>query len=87
MDLKRGDIVLVDFEPVKGSEQRGIRPSLIIQNDIGNEHSPLTIIAPITSNIENIYPVNVTVYLSDDGDHFNIRPVEIKDNTDLPLTY
>ena len=49
VELKRGDIVLSNLEPVKGSEQGGIRPCLIIQNDKGNKYSPLTIIAPITS--------------------------------------
>ena len=49
VELKRGDIVLSNLEPVRGSEQGGIRPCLIIQNDKGNKYSPLTIIAPITS--------------------------------------
>ena len=49
VEIKRGEIVLANLEPVKGSEQGGKRPCLIIQNDSGNEHSPLTIIAPITS--------------------------------------
>ena len=48
-DIKRGDIVIVNLEPVKGSEQGGIRPCLIIQNNLGNKYSPTTIIAPITS--------------------------------------
>lgn len=51
MEIKRGDIVLVDLEPVIGSEQGGIRPCLIIQNNLGNLYSPTTIIAPITSKI------------------------------------
>ena len=49
--IKRGDIVLVNLEPVVGSEQGMIRPTLVIQNDISNEYSPTTIIAPITSKI------------------------------------
>ncbi|MBS3074371.1 type II toxin-antitoxin system PemK/MazF family toxin [Candidatus Pacearchaeota archaeon] len=49
MEIKRGDIVLADLEPVRGSEQGGTRPCLIIQNDEGNRYSPITIIAPITS--------------------------------------
>jgi len=49
MEIYRGDIVIVDFEPVKGSEQGGIRPALIIQNDLGNKYSPTTIVAPITA--------------------------------------
>lgn len=49
VEIKRGEIVIVDLEPVKGSEQGGIRPTVIIQNNIGNKYSPVTIIAPITS--------------------------------------
>lgn len=62
LTIKRGDIVLVDLEPVKGSEQGKIRPALIIQNDISNQFSPTTIIAPITSKIyTKEYPTNVYV--------------------------
>ena len=58
--IKRGDIVLVNIEPVVGSEQGMIRPTLVIQNDISNEYSPTTIIAPITSKIySKEYPTNV----------------------------
>ena len=49
MEIKRGEIVLVNLEPVKGSEQGGTRPCLVIQNNLGNKYSPTTIIAPITS--------------------------------------
>ena len=66
MDIKRGNIVLVDFEPVKGSEQGGVRPSLIIQNDIFNHYSPTTIVAPITSKIfKKEYPTNVLIKKED----------------------
>lgn len=52
---KRFDIVLVDFgENSIDEEQRGIRPALIIQNDIGNFHSPTTIVMPITSKLKNL---------------------------------
>lgn len=62
MEIKRGDIVLVDLEPVRGSEQGGIRPCLIIQNDKGNTYSPLTIIAPFTSKmLTKEFPTNVFV--------------------------
>ena len=47
--VKRGDIYYADLSPVVGSEQGGIRPVLILQNNTGNRHSPTTIIAPITS--------------------------------------
>ena len=58
--IKRGDIVLANLEPVKGAEQGRIRPVLIIQNDIANEYSSTTIIAPITSKkYVKEYPTNV----------------------------
>lgn len=49
--MKRGDIYYADLRPVIGSEQGGIRPVLIIQNDIGNKHSPTVICAAITSKM------------------------------------
>ena len=49
--VKRGDIYYADLRPVVGSEQGGIRPVLIIQNDIGNRHSPTVICAAITSKM------------------------------------
>jgi mRNA interferase MazF len=51
MIVKRGDIFYADLSPVVGSEQGGIRPVIIIQNDIGNKYSPTIIIAAITSQI------------------------------------
>ena len=62
MIIKRGDIILTNLEPIRGSEQGGIRPCLIIQNDQGNLYSPLTIIAPITSKTSTKeYPTNVFI--------------------------
>ena len=51
MQIRRGDIFYADLSPVTGSEQGGIRPVLIIQNDIGNKHSPTVICAAITSKM------------------------------------
>ena len=51
MQIKRGDIFYADLSPVLGSEQGGIRPVLIIQNDVGNRHSPTVICAAITSRM------------------------------------
>jgi mRNA interferase MazF len=51
MIVKRGDIFYADLSPVIGSEQGGVRPVLVIQNDIGNKYSPTIIIAAITSQI------------------------------------
>ena len=51
MVIRRGDIYFADLRPVVGSEQGGIRPVLIIQNDMGNRHSPTVICAAITSKM------------------------------------
>lgn len=51
MQIKRGDIFYADLSPVIGSEQGGIRPVLIVQNDVGNRHSPTVICAAITSRM------------------------------------
>ena len=51
MVVKRGDIYYADLRPVVGSEQGGVRPVLIIQNDVGNRHSPTVICAAITSKM------------------------------------
>jgi mRNA interferase MazF len=60
VDISRGDIVLVDLNPVIGTEQTGIRPAVIIQNNRANKVSPHTIIAPLTSKIRNaILPSHV----------------------------
>ena len=51
MTIKRGDIFYADLSPVIGSEQGGIRPVLVVQNDVGNKYSPTVIAAAITSKI------------------------------------
>ena len=51
MTIKRGDIYYADLSPVIGSEQGGVRPILVIQNDVGNRHSPTVICAAITSRM------------------------------------
>lgn len=51
MIIRRGDIFYADLRPVIGSEQGGVRPVLIIQNDVGNKHSPTVICAAITSKM------------------------------------
>ena len=55
---RRGEIWLVNFNPGRGSEQKGIRPALIIQNDTGNHYASTIIVAAITTTIK-IYPVTV----------------------------
>lgn len=51
MIIRRGDIYYADLRPVVGSEQGGVRPVLVIQNDVGNKHSPTVICAAITSRM------------------------------------
>lgn len=66
--IKRGEIFFVNLEPTKGSEQGGTRPALIVQNNIGNQYSSTTIIAPLTSKIyQKEYPMNVFVSKEDSG--------------------
>lgn len=52
--IKRGEIYFAQLNPVVGSEQGGIRPVLVVQNDIGNQYSPTTIILAITSQINKV---------------------------------
>lgn len=60
--MKRGDVYYADLNPIYGSEQGGIRPVLIIQNNMGNAYSPTVIIAPISSvNKKRFLPVHVGV--------------------------
>ena len=62
MAVKRGEIYYADLSPVVGSEQGGIRPVLIVQNDIGNKHSPTVIAAAITSKKEKSQlPTHISV--------------------------
>ena len=61
-EIKKGDIYYVDLDPVVGSEQGGVRPVVIIQNDVGNKFSPTTIVAAITSkNDKTEMPTHVSV--------------------------
>ena len=63
MSVKRGDIYYADLSPVVGSEQGGLRPVLIIQNDIGNRYSPTVIAAAITSRMSKTkLPTHIDIY-------------------------
>jgi len=60
--VRRGEIYLCSFDPTVGHEIKKTRPALVIQNDIGNRYSPLTIVAAITSTVSAVpYPVEVVV--------------------------
>ena len=61
--MKRGQIYYADLSPAKGSEQGGLRPVLIVQNDVGNKHSPTTIIAPLTTQIKHKLPTHFDVQM------------------------
>ncbi len=64
----RGEIYLANLEPVVGSEQSGIRPVVILQNNVGNKHSPTTIAAPITTKrVPNSLPIHVFVFATRSG--------------------
>ncbi len=68
MNIKRGDLVLANLEPVLGSEQGKIRPCLIVQNDILNQFSPNTIVVPITSTVpDKKYPHIVIISGEESG--------------------
>ena len=68
MIVKRGDIYCADLSPVVGSEQGGIRPVLVIQNDIGNKYSPTVIAAAITSQINKAkMPTHIELAAKDYG--------------------
>ena len=57
-EIKRGQIYLADLNPVMGSEQGGVRPVVVIQNDIGNRFSPTIIVAAITARIKKDMPTH-----------------------------
>ena len=66
--VKRGDIYYADLSPVVGSEQGGLRPVLIIQNDVGNKYSPTVIAAAITSRMSKTrLPTHIDIYADKAG--------------------
>ena len=68
MNIKRGDIYYADLSPVVGSEQGGLRPVLIVQNDVGNKYSPTVIAAAITSQMTKTrLPTHIDVYAENFG--------------------
>jgi mRNA interferase MazF len=68
MSVRRGEIYWAEFNPLKGSEQAGIRPALIVQNDLGNQAAPTTIIVAITRAVPaRPYPFVVVIDPADSG--------------------
>ena len=66
-EYKRGDVLLIDFEPVRGSEQGKVRPAVVIQNDVANQYSPVLIVAAITSTPRAPHPTDVEVFAPEGG--------------------
>lgn len=64
---KRGDVLLIDLDPVRGSEQGKVRPAVVIQNDIANQYSPVLIVAAITSSSRAPHPTDVEVLAPEGG--------------------
>ncbi|MBO4992613.1 MAG: type II toxin-antitoxin system PemK/MazF family toxin [Firmicutes bacterium] len=68
MVVKKGDIFFADLSPVIGSEQGGVRPVVVIQNDVGNKYSPTVIVAAITSQINKAkLPTHVEIRAGEHG--------------------
>jgi len=65
---KRGEVYLVSFDPTVGAEIRKTRPALIVQNDVANRHSPITMVAAITSQFDSpLYPTEVLIRAPEGG--------------------
>jgi mRNA interferase MazF len=79
--INRGEIYWVDWSPGRGSEQSGVRPALIIQNNIGNEFSPTTIVAACTTAEVKPYPFIIPVTSKESG-----LPKDCKINLSAILT-
>ncbi|WP_448566943.1 type II toxin-antitoxin system PemK/MazF family toxin [Thermus sp.] len=56
MELNRGDILLVDFEPGSPGEVAKVRPAVLVTNDLANAYSPVLVVVPLTSNVARVYP-------------------------------
>ncbi len=68
MEIHRGEVFYADLSPVIGSEQGGVRPVLIVQNEVGNRHSPTVIAAAITSKLDKTnLPTHISVGSSSTG--------------------
>lgn len=65
--IRRGDICLVDWSPGRGSGRRGVRPAVVLQNDVGNLNSPTTIIAAVSTAPGRPYPFHVALKAAESG--------------------
>jgi len=77
LEIYRGDVFFADLSPVVGSEQGGVRPVLVLQNDIGNKYSPTTIVAAVTSQIDKAkLPIHVELDASQGLDRDSVILLE-----------
>ena len=61
MTVKRGDVFFADLDPVVGTEQGGIRPVLVVQNNIGNRYSPTLVVLPLSTAKKNYLPTHIHI--------------------------
>ena len=83
MTVKRGDIYYADLSPVVGSEQGGLRPVLIVQNDVGNKFSPTVIAAAITSQK---YKTNLPTHIQVHADECGLARSDGADDADIDVS-
>ena len=62
MIIKRGDVFYADLDPIIGSEQGGVRPVLVVQNNMGNKYSPTVVVLPISSAKKTNMPTHIRIY-------------------------
>ncbi len=62
MIIKRGDVFYADLDPIIGSEQGGIRPVLVVQNNVGNKYSPTVVVLPISSAKKTKIPTHIRIF-------------------------
>ena len=62
MVIKRGDVFYADLDPIIGSEQGGIRPVIVVQNNVGNKYSPTVVVLPISSAKKTNMPTHIRIY-------------------------
>ena len=77
-EIRRGDLYYADLSPVVGSEQGGVRPVLIIQNNIGNKYSPTVIVAAITSQINK---AKLPTHIEISANEYGLKKYRTEDHT------
>lgn len=85
-NIVRGALFYADLDPIIGSEQQGIRPVLIIQNDVGNKHSPTVLVAPISTRKDKLLPTHILIKQFDKLRHDSIillEQIRVLDKTRL----